>query len=255
MKVLVVEDESPAAQNLVALIHQYDEKIQVLDQLDTIESTVDFLINNPAPDLIFLDIHLADGKSFDIFDEITIESPVIFTTAYDQYAIRAFKHNSVDYLLKPVKYEELAASIEKFKKIYQSDPGYNFKKELNSISELISGQKKIFKSRFLVKAGKLIKTIMVDDIAYFHADQRIVFLTTKDGKNYPLDYTLDEVEQMIDHQHFHRVHRKAIIGIDAIREILPYFKGRVKIYLNPEYSEGLVVSSERTPLFKEWLNH
>jgi len=251
MKVLIIEDELPAAEKLIKLINKYDPNIQVLAHFDDIESTVKWFKENAAPDLIFLDIHLADGLSFEIFKQVEINCPIIFTTAYDQYAIQAFRVNSVDYLLKPIKYADFELAMKKYKTIYASeDSGVH---DFQKIADLIKNRQKAYKSRFLAKAGNFIKTIAIDKVSYFISEDKVSFIVTKENKMYPIDYTLDDLEELLDPEQFNRANRKFLIGIDSIAEIHPYFKGRVKIHLEPKQKEDLVVSSEKAAGFKKWL--
>ncbi len=254
MKVLIIEDEQIAADKLTKLILQYDSKIEILEQFDTVEDTVDWLQQNDVPDLLFLDIHLADGSSFEIFDQVEVKCPVIFTTAYDQYAIQAFKIKSVDYLLKPVKLEDLKAAMDKYKEIFESRPTENFSKDMQTLANMIQNQQKEYKTRFLIKVGNIIKTISIADIAYFHFEDRATLLVTNDNHRYPLNQTLDELEDLINPNQFTRANRQFIISIDAIQKIHPYFKGRLKIDLVPKQNADLVISADKTKGFKEWLD-
>ncbi len=254
MKVLIIEDEQIAADKLTNLVHQYDPEIDILEQFDTVEDTVEWLQKNETPDLLFLDIHLADGSSFEIFDQVELKCPVIFTTAYDQYAIQAFKIKSVDYLLKPVKFEDLKAALDKYKEIFESAPSDNFSKDMQMLANLIQNQKKEYKSRFLIKVGNIIKTISIDDIAYFQFEDRTTLLVTDDNRRYPVNHTLDELEQMLDPKKFARANRQFIVTFGAIHKIHPYFKGRLKIDLLPKQSADLVISADKTKGFKAWLD-
>ena len=254
MKALIIEDELLAADKLIKLIHQYDPNVEILDQLDTVEDAVNWLEQNPHPDLLFLDIHLADGSSFEIFDQTSVQCPIIFTTAYDQYAIQAFKTKSVDYLLKPVKFEELKAAMEKFKELYGSSDHVSNSLEMHALASLIQSQQKAYKTRFLVKMGNIIRTVSITDVAYFLFEDRVTLLVTNDNHRYPVKNTLDELEEMLDPGQFARANRQFIVNISAIHKIHPWFKGRLKLELKPLQNTDLVVSSERTKSFKEWLD-
>lgn len=254
MKVLIIEDEHFAADKLIQLIHEYDARIEILDQLDSVEDSVEWLSQNPSPDLLFLDIHLADGFSFEIFEQVDVQCPIIFTTAYDQYAIQAFKTKSVDYLLKPIKLEDLQAALDKFKELFARPSSDSFAKEMHALASLIQSQQQAYKTRFLVKVGNLIKTISVTDVAYFLFEDRMTLLVTKEKRRYPLKQTLDELEGVLDPQQFTRANRQFIINIDAIHKIHPWFKGRLKLELNPLQSIDLVISTEKTKDFKAWLD-
>jgi DNA-binding LytR/AlgR family response regulator len=254
MKILIIEDEQLAADKLIKLIHQCDSGIEILDQLETIEDSVEWFANQAAPDLLFLDIHLADGLSFEIFEQVSVQCPIIFTTAYDQYAIRAFKTKSIDYLLKPVKLSDLKQALEKYKDLFGHQNTPDFSEEMHALASLIKKREQSYKSRFLVKVGNVIKTIPVEEIAYFFFEDRTTLLMTKDKHKYPVKHTLDELEEILDPHQFNRANRQFIISIDAIHKIHPWFKGRLKLDLTPSQSIDLVVSSEKTKHFKEWLD-
>lgn len=254
MKTLIIEDEQFAVNKLKSLIHQYDSKIEILDQLDTVEDTVEWLSQNKPPDLIFLDIHLADGLSFEIFEQTEVNCPIIFTTAYDQYAIQAFKTKSVDYLLKPIKFEDLKIALDKFKDMFGIKPQKGLSEDMHALASLIQSQQKSYKTRFLVKAGNLIKTISITDVAYFITEDRSTLIVLKDKHRYVINYTLDELENMLDPHQFTRANRQFIINIDAIFKIHPWFKGRLKLELTPPQNIDLVISAEKTKPFKEWLD-
>ena len=254
MEVLIIEDEQFAADKLIKLIQQCDPSIKILDQLDTVEDSVEWLVKNAAPDLLFLDIHLADGSSFEIFEQVNVTCPIIFTTAYDQYAIQAFKTKSIDYLLKPIKQEDLQKALDKFHDLFDKKAGPDFTQEMKVLANLIQNQQKIYKSRFLVKVGNQIKTISISDIAYFTFEDRTTLLVTKDKRRYPLKQTLDELEELLDPLQFNRANRQFIISIDAIHKIHPWFKGRLKLELSPKQDIDLVISAEKTKGFKEWLD-
>ena len=251
MRVLIIEDEQFAADKLIKLIHQCDPTINILDQLDTIEDSVEWFSQNTSPDLLFLDIHLADGSSF---EQIDVNCPIIFTTAYDQYAIQAFKTKSVDYLLKPVKLEDLKNALNKYHEVFDKNSVPGFTEEMKTLAGLIQGQQKIYKTRFLVKMGNQIKAIPITEVAYFTFEDRTSLLVTKDKRRYPLKQTLDELEELLDPLQFNRANRQFIISIDAIHKIHPWFKGRLKLELSPKQDIDLVISSEKTKGFKEWLD-
>lgn len=238
MKVLIVEDEAPAARRLQKQILEIEPKAEILAVLDSIEGFTKWWTHNTlAVDLLFLDIHLADGSSFEIFDRFTIENFVVFTTAYDEYALEAFKVNAVDYLLKPIKKDELANSIERFKK-RAPVPVPNYK-ELNR--------------RFLIRMGQNLKMVKMEQVAYFQSENKITILTSKEGKRYPIDYSLDKLEAILPPDKFFKVNRQFIVCIDAIDKMTAYSKSRVKIELLPTCSEDIIVSTDKSPVFKKWL--
>lgn len=246
MKIIIIEDEKPAAR----LLHRRIEKLglQVSKSLHSIEESVEWLSNNPQPDLIFLDIQLSDGLSFEIFDQVEIHSAIIFTTAYDEYVLKAFKLNSVDYLLKPVDEEELAFAIEKFEK--QREVKVNFSQLRNLLD-----QNKTFKERFTTKIGTSIKMILTSDIELFYSENKATYAHTKEGRNYVLDYTLDKLEELIDPKQFFRINRGQMIKLEAIRDISVYSNSRLKIFLNHYSEQESVVSREKVNDFRNWLEN
>lgn len=247
MKVLIVEDEPAAARRLRKLLQEVDADTEVLDQLDSIESTLQWLNDHELPDLLLLDIHLADGSSFEIFQHHRVECPVIFITAYDQYAIEAFKHNTVDYLLKPVKRPELEKALTKYRRWRPSGRQIDYAR----LAEAMRQEE--YQKRFLIRFGQNIRIVSIEEIAYFYTQDKITFLNTFSNKRYPVDYSLEKLEEMIDPAVFFRINRQFIININAIDEMYAYSKSRVKIELNPPCDQKTVVSTERSPVFKKWL--
>lgn len=249
MNILIIEDENPAAKRLIKLIKEVLPEAFLYGNLDSIESSIDWLSSNPAPDLIFCDIQLADGLSFSIFENIEVNSPIIFTTAFDQYAIKAFKLNSIDYLLKPIDPKELKHAIEKFQQQTQT-PTLDF----NKIKEIIQAENKTYKSRFLVKIGEKIQSITTSDAAYFYSEERITFLKTYENKKFILDYTLDQLENMLEPKQFFRLNRKYITSFSSISEIHTYSNSRLKIILKNCSDNDILVSREKVGAFKDWLD-
>lgn len=246
MKIIIIEDEKPAARLLQRRIEKLG--LEVSKSLHSIEESVEWLSNNPQPDLIFLDIQLSDGLSFEIFDQVEIHSAIIFTTAYDEYVLKAFKLNSVDYLLKPVDEEELAFAIEKFEK--QREVKVNFSQLRNLLD-----QNKTFKERFTTKIGTSIKMILTSDIELFYSENKATYAHTKEGRNYVLDYTLDKLEELIDPKQFFRINRGQMIKLEAIRDISVYSNSRLKIFLNHYSEQECVVSREKVNDFRNWLEN
>ncbi|HEY4539541.1 MAG TPA: LytTR family DNA-binding domain-containing protein [Faecalibacter sp.] len=244
MKIIIIEDEKPAARLLQRRIEKLG--LEVSKSLHSIEESVEWLSNNPQPDLIFLDIQLSDGLSFEIFDQVEINSAIIFTTAYDEYVLKAFKLNSVDYLLKPVDEEELAFAIEKFEK--QREIKVNFSQLRN-----LFDQNKSYKERFTTKVGTSIKMINTEDVECFYSENKATHVYTKEGKNYLLDYTLDKLEEIIHPKYFYRINRGQIIRIDAIKDISVYSNSRLKIILNKYSEQECIVSREKVNDFRNWL--
>ena len=254
MKALLIGDEQIAADKLTGLIHQYDSSIEILERFNTVEGTLAWLKENGSPDLLFLDIHLADGSGFKIFEQAKVSCPAIFTTAYDQYAIQAFKTKSVDYLLKPITFTDLKSAMDKYREIYATAPEADFSKEMQALARLIKNQQKEYKRRFLIKMGNTIKTIFISDIAYFLFEDRATLLITRDNHRYPVHYTLDELGKLLNPKQFNRANRQFIISIDAIHKIHPWFKGRLKLELQPKQKKDLEISAEKTNKFKNWLD-
>lgn len=259
MKILIVEDEELAVKKLKKTLSSVDEAADVVGETDSIQSTVNWLQSNPTPDLILMDIELADGQSFEIFNHTQVKSPVIFITSYDEYALKAFKVNSVDYLLKPVQKEDLQAALEKYremKKIYTPEP----EPASNSISldllvkELQQKlQTKEFRKRFLVKHGQKLVSVEVGEIAYFFSDGRLNFFKTFDNKKFVVDYTMDELNDMLDPERYFRISRSFFISVDSVAQIHDYFGNRLLLHLKPETDKEAIVSREKVTDFKTWL--
>lgn len=248
MDILIIEDEQAAARRLEKQILAIHPNAQIIGKLDSIEASLDWLSSHPMPDLVLLDIHLADGASFEIFKHTEITCPIIFTTAYDQYAIQAFRVNAVDYLLKPIKPEELAGALDKV----SNRKTFNLQRlDYKKLSQALRAD--TYSRRFLVKIGQSIKVIDVAEAAYFYSEDKITFVVIKEGKRYPVDYSLEKLEDMLDPRLFFRVNRQIIVGLDAIKEMYAYSKSRVKIELEPASDFEVIVSTERSPHFKKWL--
>jgi two-component system LytT family response regulator len=258
IKVLIIEDEAPAARRLKKLLEEINQDIVVLDEKDSVEGAVEWIQNNPAPDLFLMDVQLSDGISFDIFNKVEVPAPVIFTTAYDEYALKAFKVNSVDYLLKPVNSEELEAAINKF--ITASSQGdinspLAQAAQIEQVLETMNIKPKAFKSRFLIKIGDKYISVPTEQIAYFYTEDKGVYLVTKDEKHrYPVDHSLDEIDKLLDPDIFFRLNRQYIACIDNIVKFHTYFNGKLKVFLDPEPGHEVVVSREKASIFKSWLD-
>lgn len=250
MKVVIVEDEKLSAEHLSLLLQKIDVCIEVIKYTDTVKATVEALQIGLRADLIFLDIHLADGNSFEIFTKIQTDIPIIFTTAYDNYAIQAFKQNSIDYLLKPIALAELKFAIEKFRKQQQTPS----KQLIENITMAYQQLNKSYKNRFLVKTGQSIDTISTEDIHHFETQESLSFLVTNKGSRYAIDYTLDQLEKLLQPKDFFRINRKIILHIKAIEKVSTYFNGRLSIATNFLKGEANVVSRERVNDFKAWLD-
>lgn len=251
MKILIIEDEQPASTRLKKLLLEAEPEAVILDEIVSIKSAVEWLKTHSHPDLIFMDIHLADGNSFDIFELVNISTPVIFITAYDEFALKAFKVNSVEYLLKPVKQEDLVNALNKFETYFKKETALP---DLSKLMENLRDPGAGYKKRFLIRYGEHIKTVDTDNAAYFYTEEKINFLKTKDNHTYHIEYNLDKLEGLLDPQKFFRINRQFIINIDAIDQMFSFSKSRVKINLKPPTNLDTIVSTERSPLFKEWLS-
>ena len=249
MRILIIEDEPASAGRLKKMISEIDPKFEVVEVLDSIDSSVAWFKTHTDPDLALFDIHLADGLSFDIFKETTVNCPVIFTTAYDQYAIQAFKVNSIDYLLKPVKKEELATAIKKFKNLQNT----NSLPDLSLLTDLVLLQKKDFLKRLVIRLGQQLKVLEIKDIAYFYIEEKIVFAVNYKGDRLPLDMSLDEIEKQLDPERFFRLNRAFIISFEAIGGLITYSKARIKVKLIPPCDAESISSTERSAAFRDWL--
>lgn len=249
IKAIIIEDEQPAALRLEKVLKSNDTEIEILATLDTVDSAIKWFENNPPPDLILLDIQLGDGLSFEIFNRTKIDSYVIFTTAFDKYAIRAFELNSIDYLLKPISEARLSKSLEKFKKFQALGINVNIQKLLDTLK--IQNEK--FKKRFVVTISGKIKVIETGDIAFFYTSEKNTFLCSAERKHYPLEFSLDHLEELLDPDLFFRVNRQYIVQYRSISGIDILSKSRIRIATNPPPDHEILVSSARTSEFRSWL--
>ncbi|MDO8366065.1 MAG: LytTR family DNA-binding domain-containing protein [Saprospiraceae bacterium] len=254
MKILLIEDENAAARRLEKLLVEVAPEAEIVGRLDSVEAAIGWFQNNPQPELILLDIHLADGSSFEIFEHVKIKSPVIFTTAYDEYALKAFKVNTVDYLLKPIKVNELAEAIGKYKQVFQSTaPVADYSGLLQTLRLQEGGAH--YLRRMLIRFSNSFRLVDMSDAAYFYTKDKITFLVTRStAKRFPVDYPLDKLENLLDPAVFFRINRQFIINVAAIKEMHPYSKSRVKVDLEPPTTDlETIVSTERSSEFKKWL--
>ncbi len=249
MRVVIIEDESLAAEKLHRLLNEADSNIEVLQILESVEESINWFSQNTMPDLIFMDIQLDDGISFEIFDSVKIDAPVIFTTAFDEYAIRAFKVNSVDYLLKPIELQSLEKAISKFKKIYSENISFEAK-----ISQVFQQLSKNYKSRFFIKVGMRFQSVQVENICCFFVEERNTFLRTQNGKTYDLDNSLEQLQKLIDPNLFFRINRNYLVNINCINEIISYSTTRLKLKLKGVNSDNLIVSRDKVSEFKRWMD-
>ncbi len=253
MNVVIIEDEAFAALRLKKMILDFNPEIKILAELESVAESVKWFKSNPEPDLIFLDIHLEDDLSFAIFEQVNISSPVIFTTAFDEYAIKAFKLKSIDYLLKPIVHEELAAALKK----YEQFSGLHHNSiDLQSLYNLLTTTEKKYRERFSISVGSKIKMVEVSDIAYFFVMDKGVYFRTSQGSTYNIDFTLDKLEAMLNPASFFRINRKYLINITSIANMVAYSRGRVKLELKPNADDEFdtIVSIDRSAEFKKWLN-
>lgn len=250
MNVIIIEDEKPAAEKLVKAIQRANPGIQVQAVLGSIRQTVQWLKENPQPGLLFMDIELSDGLSFRIFDQVNITSPVIFCTAYDEYWQEAFEHNSIDYLLKPVKQDKLEAALNKYDKLKQHFAD-RFR-QLQEWQQQPAGTEP--KKRFLVKRGSDFISIKTEDIAYFYATHKLVCLVDNKGQKFILDQSLAEIEKQLDPKLFYRVNRKYLVQLNAIKKMRTYPKSKLQLELEPTVSEDIIISQENVAGFKEWMD-
>lgn len=252
LKLLILEDEEPAAKRLFKMLQEIEPDVKLLDSIVSVTSAIKWLQNHDSPDLILSDIQLSDGLSFEVFKEIKLSCPVIFVTAYDQYAIDAFKVNSIDYLLKPIKKTELEAAITKFKKLKPVASEIPLL-DINKFLQTYNIQTQSYKDRFIIRYGEHIKTIKTEEIAYFNTEDKVNFLITHEGRRYAIDFNLDNLESVLDPKSFFRINRQFIISINSIAEMFAYTKSRVLIKLKPATKIETIVSTERSADFKIWL--
>lgn len=257
MRVLIIEDEELAQKKLQKTLHSIDASAQVVGVADSIRSSVTWLQSNPAPDLILMDIELADGQSFEIFDKVEVKSTVIFTTSYDEFALKAFKVNSVDYLLKPIQKEDLQAALDKLKNLkalYSSPvetPALNVDSLVKELQQKL--QPKDWRKRFLVKHAQKLLSIEVEEIAYFYSDGRLNFFKTHDNKKFVVDYTMDELEEMLNPDRYFRISRSFYVSVACIDQIHDYFGNRLLLHLKPPVDKESIVSREKVSDFKKWM--
>lgn len=248
MNVLILEDESRAANYLELLILKVAPEMKVIAKLESVREAVPFLSTHPEIALIFADVQLADGLSFEIFEQVTVSCPIIFTTAYDHYAIEAFKTNGIDYLLKPVEEDRLKKAIEKVK-LFSSAHAVD---KIMSITNIIGG--KTFKSRFMVKVGDKIKSIPVEEILAFYSLDKATYIHTSGNRDYCIDYSVDQVETLLDPETFFRINRKYIVSIHACSNILAWTNSRLRLKIEGINDDDIIVARERVQDFKEWLD-
>jgi len=251
MKTIIIEDEEYAAFRLENLIHECDPTIEVVAKFQSVKESVAWFKTNSHPDLIFLDIQLEDDLSFAIFEQVQVQSKIIFTTAFDEYAIKAFKLKSIDYLLKPINKEELCQAITKYK---QWDSGKNVYVDPVELRKLLLPNQPAYRDRFLVTVGEKLKSIHVQDIAYFFSTSGITFVVMNTKNQYSIDISLDSIKEQLNPEDFFRINRQYFIRLSAISNVIIYPKSRLKVVLNPPTDETIFVSLEKVPEFKRWMD-
>jgi len=253
MNVLIVEDETLAVERLIRLLRKTEEPFVLQGILESIEEAVSFFSSGQKTDLLFLDIELTDGKSFEIFNRVTVDTPIIFTTAYDQYALQAFKHFSIDYLLKPVQQADLNSALTKWKRLGANQE--NGQQQLSKIKEWLLSEKQKPKERLLIKSGNKLQYKQIEEVAWFFADGKEVYIYTRnENKKFLIDYTLEQLESLLDKQKFFRISRKAIVNAYAIAEVKGLISTRLEVKLNQPCEHELTISRDRSAAFKVWLD-
>ena len=251
MKVVIIEDEKAAAENLKFLLRTVDSTIEVDRIIDTVSGAVDYFSQQNDIELAFFDIHLADGISFKIFDKVQIETPIIFTTAYDEYALKAFKVNSIDYLLKPIDEDELKEAMDKYRFTNKKVP---MDSQLQQVLQILTTDRKMYKSTYLVQQRDTLIPLSVDDVAYFTIDAGIVKAISFDSKGYIMDENLENIEMELNPNQFFRVNRQFIIQRRAIENLQLYYNGKLILNVSPKTSDQIIVSKAKAPQLKKWIN-
>ena len=250
MKIIIIEDEKPAARRLSRMLTEFDLKAQKM--LHSVEESIEWFQNNEHPDLIFLDIQLSDGLSFEIFEEVEVKSAIIFTTAYDEYALKAFKLNSIDYLLKPIDDDELKVAVEKYQEHQPTQN--NLQVNIDDIKKLlINPIDRKFKKRFTIKVGQYIKIIPIDEIECLYSENKATYIHTTSDRNYLIDNSLEHWQEEINPEQFFRVNRTFIVHVNAIKDIVSYTNSRLQLRLNSFAESEIIVSRERVKEFKNWI--
>jgi DNA-binding LytR/AlgR family response regulator len=250
MKAIIIEDEQFAARRLEAMIMEYDPTIRIEARLESVADSVKWLRNNSHPDLIFLDIHLEDGLSFSIFDQVKVNVPIIFTTAFDEYAIKAFKHRSIDYLLKPIVQADLNRAIDKYREWGKNKQAF----DIGELRSLMQGDTKQYRERFSAVVGQKLKSIDVKEIAYFFSNSGITFIATNQGNQYSIDQSLDNLLEELDPKLFFRINRQYLVGMQSLANIHIFPKSRLKLELKPPVKDDVFVSIDRVTEFKKWID-
>ncbi len=252
MRVIIIEDEVPAANRLVKMLHSISDEIDVIKKVDSVEASVRFLQSVGPVDLIFMDIQLADGLSFDIFKQTRVTAPVIFTTAFDQYTLKAFKVNSIDYLLKPIDEKELESAVNKYRRLYEKKENGLSDKILKLVSEMNASR---YKERLLIKRGQQLSYLKIESTAYCYAEGKLCYAVDFSNNKYLLENNLSQLEEQLQPNKFYRINRQLLVNIEAVNKVHTWIGGRLKLELMPTVKADTVVSRERVNGFKEWLGH
>ena len=256
IKAVIIEDENPAARLLDKMLRELRPEWEILILPGMVEESVRWFSCHPHPDIIFLDIHLMDGNSFRFIEQARPDSMIVFTTAYDEYAIRAFSVNSIDYLLIPIHKERLAESVAKFERLcHREMKEYNQLLHIENVLRQLSDNEKKYRTRFLVTYRDSFLTLLVSDIAYFYSEDKITFAKTYHNKSYPIDLSLNKLEEQLDGHAFFRINRQFIVAVDAIKKVEPYFLNKVRIHVVPPHDGPVQISRERVSALKAWLNY
>lgn len=255
LKVLIIEDEIPAQRLLKETLQEIAIETEVVDCLNSIKSAVKWFQNNPHPAIVLLDIQLSDGLSFEIFKQVKVESTIIFTTAFDEYAIQAFKVNSIDYLLKPIEKDELQVAFEKYQRynkqfIQEKNASINF----SDIASLIKNEKPEYRKRFLIQSNESFFHLPVEEIVLFYSKQGVTFAVTFEKREYPINFSLESLKEQLQPDNFFKINRQFIVNIEAIKRAHSYFNGKLKLEMQPSHSEDIVVGKDKAAVFKRWLD-
>ncbi len=255
INVLIIEDEIPAQRLLKETLQEIPIKTEVIGCLNSIKAAVEWLQNNPHPEVVLLDIQLSDGLSFEIFKKVPVESTIIFTTAFDEYAIQAFKVNSIDYLLKPIEKDELQAAFEKFEQynkplIQEQNANIDFK----ALAHLIKNEQTEYRKRFLIQSNESFFHLSVNDIAFFYSMQGVTFAVTFEKREYPINFSLESLKEQLHPDTFFKINRQFIVCIDAIKRVHSYFNGKLKLEIKPLHTEDIIIGKDKAAAFKRWMD-
>jgi DNA-binding LytR/AlgR family response regulator len=253
MNILIVEDEPEAASRLSKILKDLRPDIKIVASIDSVKSAAKWLGENPSPELIFMDIQLADGLSFEIFEKVEIRVPVIFTTAYNEYALKAFKVNSIDYILKPLDKDDVAAAFKKYENLTGHSQSPN--KMIESIGAAMQMLTKKYKERFVIKVGEHLRSVEVSDVLYFYSLEKTTFAVTSDGRKHVLDFTLDQLAELVDPKKFFRINRKYVVSVSSIKDMISHTNSRLKLLLRSSDDDDVIVARERVQEFKDWLDN